>query len=200
MPTRSPAVDAYIRKSQPFARPILSRIRTIVHKQCPDVEECLKWGFPHFDYKGGLCSMAAFKQHCAFGFWKHTLLKDAEKVLEVKDRTAMGHLGRITKMAELPSTKALGTLVKQAVKLNEAGIKQPRVIKKKSPLKVPAYFMAAVRKNKKALATFEKFSTSCQREYVEWVSEAKQAATRERRMATTVEWLAQGKQRNWKYQ
>lgn len=200
MPTKDPRIDAYIEKSKPFAKPILKKLRTIVHQACPGVEENIKWGMPAFEYKGPFCGMAAFKEHCVFGFWKASLLKSAEGTLQTKDRTAMGNMGRLTTVKELPSAKALATLVKEAAKLNESGVKVKRAVREKSPIKTPAYFTAALRKNKKALATWEAFSPSCKREYLEWVTEAKQEATRDRRLATTVEWLAQGKQRNWKYQ
>jgi uncharacterized protein YdeI (YjbR/CyaY-like superfamily) len=155
---------------------------------------------PAFEYKGPFCGMAAFKEHCVFGFWKASLLKSAEGTLQTKDRTAMGNMGRLASVKELPSTKALATLVKEAAKLNDAGVKVTRAVRERVAVKPPAYFMTALRKNKKALATWEKFPPSCRREYVEWVTEAKQEATRARRLATTIEWLAQGKQRNWKYQ
>jgi uncharacterized protein YdeI (YjbR/CyaY-like superfamily) len=200
MSTKIPDVDRYIEKAQPFARPILKRLRAVVHRACPQCEEVMKWSFPHFDYKGMLCSMASFKAHCAFGFWKASLLADAEKVLEKSDRTAMGHLGRITSLDDLPSDAALAALVKEAMKLNESGVKVVRAVKKKSALRVPAYFMEAIRANKQALAAFEAFPPSHKREYVEWVTEAKTEATRAKRLATAVQWIAQGKSRNWKYQ
>lgn len=197
MGTRDPRVDAYIAKSAPFARPILSHIREVVHAGCPDVEEAMKWSFPHFMYKGMLCSMASFKQHCAFGFWKGSLLKDGS--MPAKD--AMGQYGRITSLADLPDATRLLRLVKQAAALNDEGAKvarTPKVTRGKT-VKTPAYFIAAVRKNKKALATYEAFSPSHKREYVEWVTEAKAETTRKRRLETAVTWMAQGKGRNWKY-
>ena len=196
--SRSKAVDANIAKAAPFARPILSRIRKAMHQGCPQVEETIKWGVPHFEYKGVLAGMAAFKQHAAFGFWKRRLLSDPTGFL-AKGESGMG--GRKIRSAdELPSDAVLVRLVREAVALNEKGVRAPRVVKKKPPVKVPPYLAAALKKNAKARTTFDRLSPSARREYVEWLTGAKQAATRERRLATAVEWLADGKPLNWKYQ
>jgi uncharacterized protein YdeI (YjbR/CyaY-like superfamily) len=200
MGTRDPRVDAYIAKSADFAKPILSHLREVVHSACPDVEETWKWGAPHFDYKGMLCGMASFKQHCAFGFWKGSLVigEDATAASE-----AMGSFGRIAKVSDLPPKSTLARYVKKAAKLNEEGTPRPKSKVPKPPKKeisVPAYFATELRKNKKARATFAALSPSHQREYLEWITEAKQDETRKRRMATAMEWLSEGKSRNWKYQ
>ncbi len=200
MVTKNPAVDAYIAKAQPFAQPILKRIRRAVHKGCPGCTEVIKWGMPSFDYKGPFCTMAAFKAHCVFGFWKAKLLEDPKGVLEKENRTAMGHLGRMTSLDELPDDAVMVSLVRQAAKLNDDGVKVARVTKKKPPLKVPPAMLAAIRRNKAALATWEAFAPSHRREYIEWITEAKTDATRERRMAQMLELLADGKHRHWKYQ
>jgi uncharacterized protein YdeI (YjbR/CyaY-like superfamily) len=200
MPTTNPRVDKFIKDSPVWSQPILKRLRASVHKACPQIQETIKWGKPSFEYNGPCCLMAAFKAHCAFVFWKAKLMENAGGRLETKNRTAMGNLGRITSLKDLPSSATLVAMVKEAVNLNEAGKRLPRVVKTKPALKPPAYFMAAVRKSPKALATWKRFTPSCQREYVEWVTEAKQDSTRTRRLQTTVEWLAAGKQRNWKYQ
>ena len=199
MGTRDPRVDAYIDKSADFAKPILTHLREVVHAACPDVEETMKWSFPHFMYKGMLCSMASFKQHCAFSFWRGSLVLGGNGAAADE---AMGQFGRITKLSDLPPKKVLAGYVKKAAALNEAGVtartpKAPRTTKK--PLVVPDYVMAALRKNKKALATFEGFSPSHRREYVEWITEAKGEDTRRRRLEQAVEWMAEGKPRNWKY-
>jgi hypothetical protein len=196
-PSKDPRVDAYIAKAQPFARPILNRFRTAVHAGCPDIVETMKWSFPHFDYKGVLCSMAAFKAHCAFGFWKGSLLKSAPKG---KSKDAMGQFGRITAIEEMPGERALVKMVKEAVALNEAGVKVVRKVKAKAPLEAPPYMLAAIGKNGKAQAAYQAFSPSHQREYVEWITEAKSEETRKRRLATAIEWIAAGRSRNWKYE
>jgi uncharacterized protein YdeI (YjbR/CyaY-like superfamily) len=198
MPKLDPRVDAYIANSPGFAKPILIHLRKLVHKACPGCEETIKWGVASFDYKGPFCSMAAFKAHCIFGFWKTALIPDPKGILT---REAMGSLGRITGLKDLPSDKVIMDFIKLAVKLNDEGIKLPAVKKKPAkPLVIPDYFTKALKKDKKANATFEAFSPSHKKEYVEWITEAKTEETRERRMATALEWLGEGKARNWKYQ
>jgi Uncharacterized protein conserved in bacteria len=192
-------VDAYIARAAPFARPILNRLRKVVHAGCPFVEEDIKWGFPHFLYQGMLCSMAAFKQHCSFGFWKGTLLKSL--TARGTAHEAMGQLGRIESPADLPNDEFLVAQVKEAVRLNETGAKAPtkHKSKAKTPLVVPNYFRAALKTSAKAAATFASFSPSHKREYIEWITEARTDATRQKRLATALAWLAEGKSRNWKY-
>jgi uncharacterized protein YdeI (YjbR/CyaY-like superfamily) len=200
MSTRSPQVDAYIAKSAPFARPILEKLRTLFHKACPDVEETIKWGFPHFERHGVLGSMAAFKQHASFGFWKGSLMSDPQGLFRGVGKTTMNAL-RVETLEDLPSDKVLLPYIKEAAKLNEEGVKPPVRKKKavKKAVKAPDYFLAALRKHPKALAAFEAFPPSHKREYVEWITEAKQEATRQKRLATALEWLSEGKPRNWKY-
>lgn len=197
MGKRDPRVDAYIGRSADFAKPILTHLRDVVHKACPEVEETLKWSVPAFMYKGNLCGMAAFKQHCMFGLWKGSLILDkAGKPANV----GMGQFGRITSLADLPSDKTLTGYIKQAMKLNEDGVQAKRANPKaKKALIVPDLLTSALRKNKKAMTAFESFSPSHKREYVEWISEAKSDETRKRRLTTAIEWMAEGKPRNWKY-
>lgn len=194
-------VDAYIAKSADLAKPILNHLRELVHNACPEVEEKMKWSFPHFDYKGMMCSMAAFKEHCAFGFWKASLMKDAGKFIRVGE-TAMGHLGRIKSLDDLPSDRILLSYIKEAMKLNDNDVKLPA--RKQTPagkkvVRVPADLRRALAKNMRAQATFAGFSHYRKKEYIEWLTEAKTQATRARRLATAIEWMAEGKMRNWKY-
>jgi uncharacterized protein YdeI (YjbR/CyaY-like superfamily) len=198
MGKKDPRVDAYIAKSAAFARPILYHLRALVHKACPGVQETMKWNFPHFDYYGIVCSMAAFKQHCAFGFWKASLMSEGAKFAKV-GTTAMGHLGRITSLADLPPYKTLIGYIKEAAHLNRDGVKVPKNPAAKKRLIVPSDLAAALKKNKKARETFDAFSPSNKRDYVEWLTEAKTEATRAKRLATAMEWMAEGKIRNWKY-
>jgi uncharacterized protein YdeI (YjbR/CyaY-like superfamily) len=193
-----PRIDAYIAKSAPFAQPILNHLRAIVHSACPEVEETIKWGMPHFDYHGIMCAMSAFKAHCAFGFWKGALIV---KGADNKDANAMGQFGRIASLKDLPPKATITRYVKAAMKLNEEGAKAPHMANRKTrkPLPVPADLAAALKTHKKAKAVFDEFSPSCQREYIEWITEAKAEETRKRRLDQTIEWVAQGKQRNWKY-
>ena len=197
MATKDPRIDAYIAKSADFAKPILKHLRKVVHAGCPQVQETLKWSMPHFDHKGVMCGMAAFKEHCAFGFWKADLILDRDKQT---DQKGMGSFGCIKSLSELPNEKTLIGYVKKAAALNEAGVKAPRTPpKKRKPIAVPDYFAAALKKNAKARQTFDNFTPSHRREYLEWVTEAKREETRKERLAKSIEWLAEGKPRNWKY-
>lgn len=197
MGERSPLVDAYIAKSQPFARPILEHLRDVVHATCPEAVEEMKWSMPHFTYHGMLAGMAAFKEHCTFGFWKAKLIMDQDEM----SREAMGHFGCIRSLDDLPSKRALAGYVRKAMKLNEEGVKVPRKPRpgRPKPVTVPDDLASALRRNRKAREAFESFSPSHRREYIEWITEAKRAETRERRLATTIEWLEEGKPRHWKY-
>ncbi len=201
MPQTDPRVDAYIAKSADFAQPILKHLRSLIHQACPQVQETMKWQFPHFDHKGMMCSMAAFKKHCSFAFWKGELMKDPDKVMTKIGETAMGHFGKITRIADLPDDAILLAYLKEAKKLNDDGIKLPKKTKSngKKELDVPDYFMQALEQEPEALATFNNFSWSNKKEYVEWITDAKTEATRDKRLATAVEWMAEGKIRNWKY-
>jgi uncharacterized protein YdeI (YjbR/CyaY-like superfamily) len=198
MGKRDARIDAYIEKAADFAKPILVHLRNVVHEACPDVEETMKWSFPHFQYKGMLCSMASFKEHCAFGFWKGSLI--VEKGGGEFDK-AMGQFGRIATLSDLPSKEVLSGYIKEAMRLNESGIKSPARSKPRTPrdLVVPDDLANALAANNEARATFEKFSPSHKREYVDWITEAKTEATRTRRLATAIEWMEEGKPRNWKY-
>jgi len=203
MAKKNPEIDTYILKSADFAQPILIRLRELVHKACPEVEESIKWSMPFFDYKGPLCNMASFKQHAVFGFWKAKLMSDPTKYLQersIDGGNSMGHFGQLTSVKDLPPDKVILELIKQAKKLNEEGIKVPAKPKTDTKeLVVPSYFTNALRKNKKALATFNAFSYSNKKEYVTWIEEAKTETTREKRLETSIEWMADGKIRNWKY-
>jgi len=197
---RNKRVDAYIEQSAEFARPILQHLRGLVHQGCPEVEEAIKWSMPFFLYRGMLGNMAAFKAHCSFGFWgpgmRVLLKKDG-----VLDSDGMGSLGRITSLKDLPNDKTLLRYIREAVKIKEVGAPaQSRPAKPRAEAKIPVDLVAALRKNKKATATFKKFSPTNRREYIEWITKAKQSETRSRRLATTLEWLAEGKPRHWKYQ
>jgi uncharacterized protein YdeI (YjbR/CyaY-like superfamily) len=197
VPTTDKRIDAYIAKSADFAQPILTELRARVHKSCPDTEETLKWSMPTFMYKNKiLCGMAAFKQHATFGFWQREAATGAAE----KEYDAMGQFGRITSLKELPGKREFAEMVKRAMEHIDSGAKAPPKLKHpKPPLEVPDYLMAALKKSKKALTTFEGFSPSNKREYVEWITEAKGEDTRARRLAQAVEWMAEGKVRNWKY-
>ncbi len=198
MAKKDPRIDQYISKAGDFAKPVLKHLRKLVHAGCPDVEETMKWSFPHFMHGGILCSMASFKNHCSFGFWKGSLIL---KQKAGEDAEGMGQFGKITSLADLPEDATLLKYIREAVRLNDENVKVPERSKpkEKRELVVPPFFTSAVKSNKKALEAFEKFSPSHKREYVEWITEAKTEATRQKRLAAALEWMAEGKPRHWKY-
>jgi len=200
MGKRDKRIDAYIAKSADFAKPILRELREIVHEACPEVDETLKWSHPSFVYKGILCGFASFKEHCSFGFWKGSLVLGKKNR---EDNEGMGSFGKLTSMKDLPPRKQLISYIKKAKQLNDEGVKivkPPRPKRDKNDLKVPTYLAAALKMNKKAQVQFEAFSYSKQNDYIQWLTEAKTEETRERRLETAVEWIAEGKGRNWKYE
>ena len=193
-----PRIDTYIAKQPDFARPILAHVRAVVHEACPDVEETMKWSMPTFVYGGGiLCGMAAFKQHASFGYWKHALV-----VGEGEPRDGMGSYGKLTSVKDLPPKKTLLAHIKRAMQLNLDNVKSPaqRRAAPKPPPEAPADLVAALKKNAAARKSFEGFPPSAQRDYVEWIVEAKREETRAKRLAQAMEWMAEGKRRNWKYE
>jgi uncharacterized protein YdeI (YjbR/CyaY-like superfamily) len=195
--SRDPRVDAYIARQSDFARPILEYLREVVHAACPECGEALKWSSPSFMYKGEiLAGMAAFKAHATFGFWKGSLVvgkDDAQK-------SGMGQFGKLASIGDLPPRGKLEALVRKAMQLTDEGVKAPRDKHAKAPIRVPQDLRAAIDAVPAAAATFDGFTPSCRREYVDWVTEAKREETRAKRLAQTVEWLAEGKKRNWKYE
>jgi uncharacterized protein YdeI (YjbR/CyaY-like superfamily) len=202
-----PRIDAYIAKSKPFAQPILIHLRELVHKACPNVVETMKWSRPFFEYKGViLANMSAFNEHCSFGFWGEEIaavLREANLL----QPDAMGSLGRLTRVEDLPAHKQMLSLLRQATAFVDSGqytspiAARNKVVKApKAPVEEPPEFAKALKANKKAAAAYAAFSPSCKREYIEWIADAKRAETRDKRIATAIEWISEGKQRNWKYQ
>jgi hypothetical protein len=199
MGKRIPQFDAYIAKAQPFAQPILETMRERVHELAPGVEEAMKWSMPSFMYGGKiLAGMAAFKEHASFGFWQHELVMG-----EGVGRDGMGSFGKMTKVGDIPSKKVLAPLFKRAMQLIDEGVKSPTARKTATPkgtLEPTPEFAAALKKNAAARKTLAGFPPSAQREYINWIAEAKREETRDKRIAQAIEWLAEGKQRHWKYQ
>ena len=192
-----PRIDAYIDRQADFARPILRHLREVVHAACPECEEAVKWSSPHFMYKGEmLAGMAAFKQHATFGFWRGSLVVGEGN----EQMSGMGQFGRLTSVDDLPPRDELQALVHKAMRLTDEGVKPPRDKHRKEPFTVPQDMRAALDANQAAAATFDAFPPSAQREYVEWITESKRDETRSKRLAQSVEWLAEGKRRNWKYE
>ena len=193
MTSRDPRVDAFIAKARPFAKPILARIRGAVHQACPDCVETIKWGMPHFEYHGKtLCGMAAFKAHAALILWH------AKDILGDADAKTFR---RVTSVGDLPPRNVLAGFVTKAMALVDAG--KPSMMRRtptgRKPPRTPADLAAALKKNAKARAVYDAFAPSHKREYVEWITGAKTAPTRARRIETAVQWIADGKARNWKY-
>ena len=200
---KDPRVDAYIARSADFAKPILNRLRAIVHQTFPDVEETIKWGFPFFLHHGILGGMSAFKQHCAFILWKGSSLPDPEGIFDKEREEGMGHLGRITDVSQLPTQKIFKAYLMEVAKRNEADRQSPKrsmpKSKGKKELKIPDELSQALKKNKKAAKAFEAFSPSNKKEYADWIVEAKAESTRSSRLKTAMEWIEEGKPRNWTY-
>jgi uncharacterized protein YdeI (YjbR/CyaY-like superfamily) len=195
-------VDAYIAKAAPFAKPILEHLRQLVHSVSPLLTETMKWGFPFFDYNGSVCQMAAFKEHMGFGFWKQKQLNDPGKLIQQEDGTA-GSFGKIISLNDLPPDEILIDFIKQAMLLNEPNNKKPAVKKETAPkaaIEMPVDFANLLAANPKAFDIYEKFSPSHKREYLEWIIESKSDTTRQKRMEQALEWISEGKSRNWKYQ
>jgi uncharacterized protein YdeI (YjbR/CyaY-like superfamily) len=201
MPEMDNRVDAYIEKAAPFAKPILLKLRRLIFQACPEAKETIKWSFPNYEVHGAmLCSMAAFKEHCAMGFWKASLLKDRDAILHLADKNSMGHLDRLVSLKDLPADKILLAYLKEAALLNKNNVKVVRLkTAPKKELTLPKVLATALRKSKKAFTTFEAFPPSQRREYIEWISEAKTEETVIKRLAATIEWLEEGKSRHWKY-
>lgn len=200
------AVDAYIAKSAPFAQPILTHIRELMHKALPDVEEAIKWSMPFFLYRGIILgNMAAFKEHCSFGLWNEDVQEVVKEGVE-KRGGGMGSFGKLTTVKDLPSSSKLKPLILEAARKIEAGERtknwagRTKKDKPAKPVEVPEALAAALKKSKTAARNFEAMSPSCRREYAEWIAEAKREETREKRVTTAMEWISEGKQRNWKYQ
>jgi len=202
MAARDPRIDDYIGRSAPFAQPILRHLRDCVHSACPDLRETIKWSAPFFDYHGPLCHMAAFKQHCAFGFWKAKLVFEDVDSAPATTGTAMGQLGRITDLSDLPGEAVLRAWLHKAMRINEAGTPSPSRSRSRAPRALPDLpddLAEALRNKPAAQACYEGFSPSNKREYLEWIIEAKRPETRAKRLETAVQWMAEGKTRNWKY-
>ena len=203
MPKSDPRIDAYIAKAAPFAQPILVHLRALVHRADPAIAETIKWGMPFFECDGIVCHMAAFKAHCAFGLWR-----GGPTAKTGKEDDAMGQFGRIAALADLPRDTEIVQLIRGAVERNRSREKVTEKVTEKvsekpktrrAPIAMTPEFRAALGRSKPAKATFDAFPPSQQREYLEWITEAKTAATRDKRIATAVEWLAEGKPRMWKY-
>jgi uncharacterized protein YdeI (YjbR/CyaY-like superfamily) len=168
-----------------------------VHAAVPDVDETLKWSAPAFMLDGKiLLIMASFKGHAALNFWRGQELRGASA-----NRDAMGQFGKLTSVADLPPDKEFDALIGEAASLAKSA-PAPRKAKHapKPPPEMHPDFAAALDKAPKSKTAFDSFAPSAQRDYLEWIAEAKQEATRRKRIATAVEWIGEGKKRHWKYE
>lgn len=197
----SPKVDEYIEKSLDFAQPILNSLREIIHETCPDTEETIKWKFPTFMYKGKiLCSIVSFKQYCSMGFWLHDKIKTLKEIETDVKKTNMFSLGKITKIEDIPSRSLLKKIIQEAMELTDMGATLKKATQSKTEVEIPDYFKEALVQNKKAAEIFEKGSPSFRKEYANWITDAKTETTRNKRMEQAIEWISEGKGRNWKYE
>ncbi|MFD0765143.1 YdeI family protein [Mucilaginibacter lutimaris] len=197
-------IDAYIEKSADFAKPILTHLRQLVHKASPEITETMKWSAPFFEYKGVLCFMMAFKQHAGFGFWKAENLPDPHGIIQ--DEGNAGSIGKLTTLADLPNDDVLIWYIRQAMEVKDgaptAKIATPKIKKvpaAATPLATPDYLIELLADNTQAAEHFDNFSPSQKKEYITWFEEAKTEATRNKRLAEGIAWIAEGKTRHWKY-
>lgn len=198
MAKKNKEVDAYIARAQPFAKPILKKLRSIIHKGCPKVTEEIKWGAPFYMYQDRvLCATMGFKKHCAVVFWKAALIRKEKGKQGAAD---LKQWRKITETSELPSAQELTAYIKLAMHFNEPTTKLPPRKERTAPVKAPAELTRALKVNPKAQATFKGFSLSKQKDYIYWITGAKTEATRQSRLETAIKWMAQGKSRNWKYE
>ena len=199
MPKKLPAVDAYIEKAPPFSRPVLKRIRRVFHRASPKVEEAMKWGTPHFVHEGIVGGMAAFKKHVAFGFWNARSMKDPAGLFGDAPKASPFAI-KVASVDELPPDDVLAAYVREAVALNESGEKRkPARAKRKPAVRAPKDLMDALKDDAEAISVWKGFTPGKRREYVDWILEAKRDATRAKRIETTVAWVSEGKEKNWKY-
>jgi len=201
MSSYDPRIDAYIENAAPFAQPVLNHLRDMVHRHCPDVQETIKWGFPHFEYLDRVqFNLASFKEHCTFGFWLAPLMTDPNGLLQLADKASMGSLGRLASLRDLPPDKVLKDFIRQSMRLTEEGVRPKKEAKKAVELEVPDYLLAVLKQHKRAYETFKNFPPSHRNEYISWIAEAKRPETRDKRIAEAMEMLSAGKSRHWKYQ
>jgi uncharacterized protein YdeI (YjbR/CyaY-like superfamily) len=202
MSNAAATVDAYGETAEAFAKPMLAHLRGLIRAACPEVVETMKWGIPHFDYRGEMmCIFAAYKAHCSFSFWKDSLMSDARLKANADLPAAKRFMGKLTRLADLPADAELAAWIREAMSLNEQGVKLPPRKPTSGPKAagVPAAFAERLAANPSVKAVFESKSASFQKEYNLWIGEAKTDATRDKRIDEALAWIAEGKGRFWKY-
>jgi uncharacterized protein YdeI (YjbR/CyaY-like superfamily) len=191
-----PRIDAFIAKAEPFARPILSHLRDMIHRACPGVTETIKWSRPAFENEGRvLAVLGAFKAHASLHLWR--MGEAGERT--GKEAEGSGQFGRLTSLADLPDEDELIRII-QATAIVRSEAKPKPKAPPRPDLPVPEELAVALDRAPSARAAWDAFSPSHRREYSEWIGEAKRPETRAARVAQAIEWLAEGKSRNWKYQ
>jgi uncharacterized protein YdeI (YjbR/CyaY-like superfamily) len=198
----NPQFDEYIEKSADFAKPIMAYLRQIIHETCPEVEEIMKWAIPHFDYKGDMmCILAAYKNHCSFSLYKAELMNDAEIIASVKAGQKMGYMDKVKSLSDLPARETLVAYIKEAMVLNENGVKKAKpVAEKPKVIEIPDYFSEILAAMPQVKEIFESKSQSFRKDYLVWITDAKTEATRQKRIEQSLEWIAAGKGRFWQYE
>jgi len=198
----NPQFDEYIEKSADFAKPIMEYLRQIIHETCPEVEEIIKWGNPHFDYKDDMmCILAGYKNHCSFSLYKAELMSDTKIIESVKAGQKMGYMDKIKSLSDLPAREILVAYIEEAMVLNENGVKKAKPVSEKPKvIEVPDYFSEKLATNPLAKEIFESKSSSFRKDYLVWITDAKTEATRQKRMEQSLEWIAEGKGRFWQYE
>ena len=198
----NPQFDEYIEKSADFAKPIMEYLRQIIHETCPEVEEIIKWGNPHFDYKGDMmCILAGYKNHCSFSLYKAELMSDTKIIESVKAGQKMGYMDKLKSLSDLPARETLVAYIKEAMVLNENGVKKVKPVSEKPKvIEVPDYFSEKLATNPLAKEIFESKSSSFRKDYLVWITDAKTEATRQKRIEQSMEWIAEGKGRFWQYE
>ena len=187
-----PRVDAYIEAAQPFARPILTKVRAVVHAAVPDAAETMKWSMPFFTLNGrDVAMMAAFKVHAGVGIFDGSAMGGGE---------AMSNCGKLATVDDLPADlparlQTAAVLAAQGKPMRAAAPRPP-----KAEIAMPDDLAAALAAYPAAAAQFTAFPPGARREYLEWVTSAKQPTTRAKRIETTVAQAAEGKRLNWKYE
>lgn len=199
-----PKVTQYIDNAEAFAQPILKHLREQIHRNCPDVVESVKWGNPHFDYKGDfMCVLASAKKHCSFTFIKSEFMSDPRFAGGKKVKPGQRFMSRITSMSELPSDEELACFIKEAMDLNDRGVKLDKTAKaapNSEPTDAPEYLLSAFSTNSVAQEVFGNQSASFRKNYIVWLESAKTETTRQRRLDEALGWIAEGKGRFWKYE
>ncbi len=201
----NPQFDEYLETASDFAKPIMKHLRELVHARCPEVVEEIKWGIPHFDYKGEmLCIFAAYKNHCSFSFWKESLMGDPRLKANPDLKAAQRFMGKLTSLADLPPDDQLIAYVEEAMALNDQGVKlAPRPsakLARPAEIAIPDAFAEQLSRHAQANEVFQSRSPSFRKEYVAWIADAKTDQTRQKRIDESLEWIAQGKGRFWKYE